>query len=67
MRHGYLPVVFHATERQRYYDTLRLSKKEMEFLLVEMMGNCIENGVKFIEQTLAEREKLASRRMRHAG
>jgi Fic family protein len=67
VRHGYLPVVFHATERQRYYDTLRLSKKEMEFLLVEMMGNCIENGVKFIEATLAEREKLASRRLRQAG
>lgn len=69
VRHGYLPVVFHATERQRYYDTLRLSKKEMEGLLVEMMGNCIENGVKFIEATLAEREKLAerSRRLQKVG
>lgn len=66
LRHGYMPVVFHATERQRYYDTLRLSKKEMEMLLVEMMSNCIENGVKFIEQTLAEREKLRSRRLRAA-
>jgi Fic family protein len=64
IRHGYMPVVFHATERQRYYDTLRLSKKEMESLLVEMMGNCIENGVKFIENTLAEREKLSMRSLR---
>lgn len=66
LRHGYMPVVFHATERQRYYDTLRLSKKEMELLLVEMMGNCIENGVKFIESTLEEREKLNVRRVRVA-
>jgi Fic family protein len=67
MRHGYMPVVFHATERQRYYDTLRLSKKEMEVLLVEMMGNCIENGVKFIENTLLEREKQTVRAIRAAG
>jgi Fic family protein len=66
VRHGYLPVVFHATERQRYYDTLRMSKKEMEFLLVEMMSNCIENGVKFIESTLEERQKLTARSLRIA-
>jgi Fic family protein len=64
LRHGYMPVVFHATERQRYYDTLRLSKKEMEMLLVEMMSNCIENGVKFIESTLADREKEKIRSLR---
>lgn len=66
IRHGYMPVVFHATERQRYYDTLRLSKKEMEALLVEMMGNCIENGVKYIETTLELRAKEQSRKFRVA-
>ncbi|MCK6548068.1 Fic family protein [Myxococcota bacterium] len=63
IRHGYMPVVFHATERQRYYDTLRLAKKDMEHLLVEMMANCIENGVKFVESTLAERAKIAGRKL----
>lgn len=57
LRHGYLPVIFHATERQRYYDTLRLTKKDMETLLVDMMGNCIENATTFIQGVLAEREK----------
>jgi len=66
IRHGYMPVLFHATERQRYYDTLRLSKKEMEALLVEMMGNCIENGVKYIETTLELRAKEQSRKFRVA-
>jgi Fic family protein len=66
LRHGYMPLVFHATERQRYYDTLRLSKKEMESLLVEMMGNCIENGVKYIETTLEARAKEKSRGLRVA-
>lgn len=61
MRHGYLPVIFHATERQRYYDTLRQPRKEMEALLNDMMSNCIENGVKFIERKLEERKKLRTR------
>lgn len=61
IRHGYMPVLFHATERQRYYDTLRLTKKDMEWLLIEMMANCIENGVKFIESTLEDRAKTQVR------
>ncbi|MEQ9496316.1 MAG: Fic family protein [Deltaproteobacteria bacterium] len=61
IRHGYMPVVFHATERQRYYDTLRLSKKHMEQLLIDMMANCIENGTMYIEKELAERERIATR------
>jgi Fic family protein len=57
LRHGYMPVIFHATERQRYYDTLRLNKKAMESLLNDMMANCIDNGVKYIQRILEEREK----------
>lgn len=59
LRHGYMPVVFHATERQRYYDTLRLGKKEMEALLSDMMTNCIENGLHFIRAELEARAKKA--------
>jgi Fic family protein len=61
LRHGYMPVLFHATERQRYYDTLRLNKKAMETLLVDMMTNCIDNGTKYIQHVLEEREKLEVR------
>jgi Fic family protein len=61
LRHGYMPVIFHATERQRYYDTLRLTKKHMEGLLIDMMTNCIDNGVRHIERILEERKKVASR------
>ena len=57
LRHGYLPVIFHATERQRYYDTLRLTKKDMETLLVDMMGNCIENATTVSHGVRAERAK----------
>ena len=62
VRHGYLPVVWHATERQRYYDTLRLTKKHMEAALTDMMANCIDNGIQFIKRVLVERDKEAARR-----
>ncbi|MEO1233312.1 MAG: Fic family protein [Myxococcota bacterium] len=57
LRHGYMPVVFHATERQRYYDTLRLAKKDMEAMLTDMMTNCVENGLRYIRHVLEERSK----------
>jgi len=62
MRHGYLPVVFHGTERQRYYDTLRHTPKHMEDFLRQMMMNCVENATKFIELEVEEREKREFRR-----
>ncbi len=63
LRHGYMPVVFHATERQRYYETLRQSKKHMEALINDMMANCIENGTKYILHVLEEREKSGGGRL----
>lgn len=63
MRSGYMPVVLHASERQRYYDTLRHAAKDTEVFLYEMMANCIENGRTFIQKTLEEREKQKVRRL----
>ncbi|MBI2372569.1 MAG: Fic family protein [Deltaproteobacteria bacterium] len=64
LKHGYMPVLFHATERQRYFDTFRHSPKEMERLLVEMMNNCVDNAETHMRRAIAEREKLATRRLR---
>lgn len=63
LRHGYMPVLFHGSERQRYYDVLRHGAKDMESFLTEMMINCIENGRTFIKKELEEREKQKSRRL----
>ena len=60
LRHGYMPVIFHATERQRYYDTLRLGRKEMEGLLTDMMTNCVENGLRFVRHMLEQRAKKSA-------
>ena len=66
MRHGYMPVIFHATERQRYYDTLRHSKREMEKFLIDMMFNCVDNAVDFTRRTLEERRKKAEQSQKPA-
>jgi len=63
MRSGYMPVILHASERQRYYDTLRHAAKDTEAFLHEMMANCIENGRTFIKKALDEREKHKVRRL----
>ncbi len=63
LRHGFLPVVFHARERQRYFDTLRQPKKEMERLLNEAMSQCVDYGADFIEKILEERAKKGVRRL----
>jgi Fic family protein len=64
LRHGYMPVIFHGAERQKYYDTLRHAPKDMESFLTEMMINCIENGTRFIRKELEDREKQRLRALR---
>jgi Fic family protein len=66
LRHGYMPVIFHGSERQRYYDTLRHGARDLEAFLTEMMINCIENARTFVRKELEEREKR-TRRMAKAG
>ena len=63
LRHGYMPVLFHAGERQRYYDTLRNNAKRTEGFIIEMMGNCIDNAETYIRSVLEERE--TKRRVMH--
>lgn len=57
IRHGYMPVLLHSTERQRYYDSLRLKPADFERLLTESMYNCIDNGVSYVEHVLEDRKK----------
>jgi Fic family protein len=62
LRHGYLPVIFHANERQRYYETLRHNARETEQFVITMMINCVENASTFIHKTLEDREQQDFRR-----
>jgi Fic family protein len=45
---GYrLPVIIHATDRQRYYDSLRLPEATLRDLTIEALDNALEQAEKF--------------------
>ena len=48
MRHGYLPAVIHATERQRYYEVIRQSQGDLEELIIESAVSSLEAAHKFL-------------------
>jgi Fic family protein len=59
LRHGYLPVIIHASDRQRYYESLRVPLVGLRHLLIDAMANSLENALKFFEQDRAVRVKAA--------
>ena len=53
MRSGYPPVVVHSTERQRYYDVLRISDDATAQLVSEALGSNVETAVKYFESVMS--------------
>ena len=47
-RYGYLPAVIHATERQRYYEVIRQSQRDLEDLVIESAMSSLDAAYKFI-------------------
>jgi len=60
IRHGYLPAVIHAIERQRYYEVLRFENEGLMNLVVESLENSIETTAKFLDELNGLRVKRAS-------
>ena len=56
LRHGYLPVVIHATDRQRYYECLRGSERDFANFLCEVVENSLNNTLRFFSD-LAEPQR----------
>jgi Fic family protein len=60
---GYrLPCIIHATDRQRYYESLRLSDAAFRELMVEALDNALAQGEKFFREAPeapAKRRKAA--------
>jgi Fic family protein len=61
LQHGYQPAIIHATDRQRYYDSLRSQHTGLTRLICESLLNSVEGGVKYVEEQRGERvaSKLA--------
>lgn len=47
MREGYPPAIVHSTDRQRYYEALRVSDEEVSFVVHEALSNSVESALRF--------------------
>jgi Fic family protein len=50
LRHGYPPVIIHATERQRYYEALKTSDNAVAKLVNEALGASVESAIRYFEE-----------------
>ncbi len=56
---GYLPVIVHATDRQRYYESLRQPDAALRELTMDAIGNGLDHAEKFFaEAAEAERKQV---------
>lgn len=56
IRANALPVIIHASDRQRYYEALRGSERDFRTFIAEAMENSLENAIRF----LSSQERKAS-------
>ncbi len=57
---GYrLPVIIHATDRQRYYEALRLPETILRDLTTDALDNALAQGEKFFREAPAKAKKAA--------
>ncbi len=56
---GYLPCIIHATDRQRYYESLRLPETALRDLMMDAYDNALDQGEKFFQAAIEQRKKAA--------
>jgi Fic family protein len=60
LQSGYrVPCIIHATDRQRYYESLRLPEATLRDLTVEALDNALEQAEKFFRASPARGKKAA--------
>lgn len=61
LHHGYLPCIIHATDRQRYYESLRGAEGVLRELMLDAIENGLANAEKYFELAVEARSKKAAR------
>lgn len=61
LHHRYLPCIIHATDRQRYYESLRAPETALRELMLDAMENGIANAEKYVRAAMEHRAKKAAR------
>jgi Fic family protein len=59
MSAGLDPVVIHAVDRQRYYESFRLGEPQLRELIFDSLHNQLVNAEKFVREALRERRRAA--------
>jgi Fic family protein len=49
LRHGYPPAIIHATERQRYYEALKVSDDRTSQLINQALTTSVESTIRYLE------------------
>lgn len=62
MKQGYPPAVIHATERQRYYDSLRTSEEAAAKLVTEALGTSVESAIRHFEDAALETRRMSAQK-----
>ncbi len=60
IREGYLPVIIHASDRQRYYEALRGPERDFRHFVTEAMENSLENARKFCQLPELNTKRVAN-------
>jgi Fic family protein len=61
LHHRYLPCIIHATDRQRYYESLRAPETALRDLMLDAMENALANAEKYVRVAVEQRAKKAAR------
>ncbi len=59
MRAGYLPLIVHASDRQRYYEALRGTERDYRLFTAEAVESSLENTARFLEGAPEVRRRVA--------
>jgi len=61
MRGGYLPAVIHASDRQSYYEALKMGPEALRGLIIESMDQAVDAGIRHLRDRLKVRSAVRSR------
>ena len=61
MRAGYLPAVIHASDRQAYYEALKVGPEGLRLIVIDAMDQAVDAGIRHLRDRLKMRSAVRSR------
>lgn len=61
MRGGYLPAVIHASDRQAYYEALKVGPEGLRVIVIDAMDQAVDAGIRHLRERLKTRSAVRSR------